>query len=59
MAKTHTISEVKRRYNEKVYSKLSFQLPKDLVAEFKERCKQDGISQASVVKAAIEQYLNK
>ncbi|MBR2134256.1 MAG: CopG family transcriptional regulator [Eubacterium sp.] len=59
MAKTHTSSEVKRRYNEKVYSKLSFQLPKDLVAEFKERCKQDGISQASVVKAAIEQYLNK
>lgn len=55
--KTHTSSEVKRRYNEKVYSTVKAQLPKDLVARFKEKCKAEGISQAQVVKKAIEAFL--
>lgn len=55
--KTHTSSEVKRRYNEKVYSTVKAQLPKDLVARFKEKCKAEGISQAQVVKKAIEEFL--
>lgn len=57
MAKTHTSTEVKRRYNEKVYSQLSFQFPKDLVAKFKEKCEQYGVSQASVIREAIEKFL--
>lgn len=55
--KTHTSSEVKRRYNDKVYSTVKAQLPKDLVAHFKEKCKAEGISQAQVVKKAIEEFL--
>lgn len=55
--KTHTSSEVKRRYNDKVYSTVKAQLPKDLVARFKEKCKAEGISQAQVVKRAIEEFL--
>lgn len=55
--KTHTSSEVKRRYNDKVYSTVKAQLPKDLVARFKEKCKAEGISQAQVVKRAIEAFL--
>ena len=55
--KPHTSSEVKRRYNQKTYGAVSVQLPKDLVARFKEKCKAEGISQAQVVKKAIEAFL--
>ncbi len=57
--KTHTSTEVKARYNAKVYSSLHFQLPKELVASFKEKCAREGISQAAVVRKAIEDYLEK
>lgn len=57
MAKTKTSTEVKRRYNEKVYSKLTFQFPKDTVAKFKGKCERLGISQAGVVRKAIEDFL--
>ena len=56
--KTHTSSEVKRRYNNKVYSMIQAQLPKELVAKFKVACKERGVSQASVLKKAIEEFLN-
>ena len=55
--KTTTSSEVKRRYNNKVYSTVKAELPKELVAEFKELCKEKGISQASVIKSAIENFI--
>lgn len=55
--KTHTSTEVKRRYNEKTYSPIHVNLPKDLVAAFKEKCKAEGISQAQVIKKAIEDFL--
>lgn len=55
--KTHTSSEVKRRYNQKTYGAVSVQLPKDLVARFKEKCKAEGVSQAQIVKKAIEEFL--
>ncbi len=57
--KTHTSTEVKARYNAKVYSGLHFQLPKELVANFKEKCAREGVSQAAVIKKAIEDYLAK
>lgn len=56
--KTHTSAEVKRRYNDKTYATVIAQLPKDLVAAFKEKCAAQGVSQASVIKQAIEEYLN-
>lgn len=57
MAKTKTSTAVKRRYNEKVYTKIQAQLPKDLVAQFKEACLKRGVSQASVFKKAMEDFL--
>ncbi|MBQ3385093.1 MAG: hypothetical protein IJG59_07740 [Erysipelotrichaceae bacterium] len=41
--KSRTSTAVKRRYNEKTYTLLAAQLPKQLVAEFKERCKENGV----------------
>lgn len=55
--KTKTSSEVKRRYNSKVYSSITAQLPKELVARFKEECTARGISQAQVVREAVERFL--
>lgn len=55
--KTFTSTEVKRRYNEKVYSQISFSAPKDLVEEFRELCKEMGISQASVFKKFIGEFI--
>jgi metal-responsive CopG/Arc/MetJ family transcriptional regulator len=57
MAKTHTSWQVKQKYNSKVYSRIGVQLPKDLVTAFKEKCVELGISQASVIKEAIEKFL--
>ncbi len=57
--KTFTSTEVKRRYNEKVYSQISFSAPKDLVEEFRELCKEMGISQASVFKRFIGEFIEK
>jgi len=48
---------VKARYNKKVYSRIAYQLPKELVAEFKAKCKEEGVSQAQVIKEAIEAFL--
>ena len=55
--KTRTSSEVKRRYNAKTYGAVTAMLPKEMVAAFKTKCAETGLSQASVVKAAIERFL--
>lgn len=57
MAKTKTSTAVKRRYNEKVYTKIQAQLPKELVAQFREKCVETGISQASIFKEAMERFI--
>ncbi len=57
--KTTTSTAVKARYNDKVYSQLAFKLPKDLVKAFKEKCAAEGISQAKIIKEAIEEFLKK
>lgn len=54
-----TSSAVKRKYNSKVYTQIVASIPKDLAAEFKEKCKSEGISQAQVIKKAIESFLKK
>ena len=55
--RTRTSTEVKRRYNEKTYTMITTSLPKNMAAAFKEKCAALGISQASVVKKAIEEFL--
>ncbi len=55
--KTRTSSEVKRRYNNKVYAQVAASLPKDIVAAFKEKCARENVSQASILLAAIKEYL--
>ncbi len=56
--KTTTSTAVKARYNSKVYEQLAFKLPKDLVRSFKEKCAAEGISQAQIIKKAIEDFLS-
>ena len=55
--KTHTSTEVKRRYNEKTYDRISISVPKEMAAAFKAVCAARGESQAQVLKRAIEAYL--
>lgn len=56
--KTTTSTQVKRRYNDSVYSKIQCELPKDTVTAFKEKCRETGVSQASVILEAIEAFIN-
>lgn len=56
--KTTTSTAVKARYNNKVYEQLAFKLPKDLVKRFKEKCAAEKVSQAQIIKKAIEEFLN-
>lgn len=55
--KTTTSTEVKRRYNSKVYSKIQAELPKETVAAFRAKCAELGVSQASILLEAIENFL--
>ena len=55
--KTTTSTEVKRRYNDKVYAKIQAELPKETVIAFKAKCKAENVSQASVLLEAIEKFL--
>lgn len=57
--KTHTSTEVKARYNKKVYDTISIRVPKELATAFKEKCTAENIPQAQVIKKAIEEFLNK
>ena len=54
-----TSTDVKRRYNEKTYTKIQFQAPKDLAADFKEACDRQNVSQASVLKDAMQDFVDK
>ena len=57
MGKTST--DVKRRYNDKVYTHINIALPKELAEQFKAECERAGVSQASVIKQAIEKFLSR
>lgn len=56
-AKTKTSTDVKRRYNERVYTRIYLQVPKDTGDAFKAKCKAQGIAQRSVLTEAIENFL--
>lgn len=49
--------QVKQKYNERVYARIGLQLDRDLVERFKKKCADLEISQASVLKEAIERFL--
>ena len=55
--KTYTTTAVKMKYNNKVYDTISFRAPKELVAQFKEKCAAEGQSQAQIFKDAMKAYL--
>lgn len=55
--KTKTSSAVKNRYNAKVYGTIKIMVDKELVERFKQKCRDDGVSQAQVLKKAMEEYL--
>ena len=55
--KTKTSTEVKARYNNKVYDVISVRVPKDMAAAFKAKCQETGTAQAQIVKRAIEDFL--
>ena len=55
--KTKTSTEVKARYNKKVYTQIVASVPKEMAAAFKEKCAAEGISQAQIIKRAIEEFL--
>jgi len=55
--KTTTSTEVKRRYNEKTYTRIVADIPKEKAAKFKEKCELTGISQRQVVINAIDDFL--
>lgn len=57
MAKTFTSTDVKRRYNEKVYKKITLQLPIDTVDRFKEKCEAMGVPQRQVFLEMITAFL--
>lgn len=57
MAKTHTSTEVKRRYNEKVYKQLNTQVPIEMAEQFKEKCDAMGVPQRQVLMEMIEAFL--
>lgn len=56
--KTRTSSTVKDRYNKKTYDNISVRVPKDMSAAFKTKCAAEGISQAQIIKKAIEEFIN-
>lgn len=56
--KTKTSTEVKSRYNEKVYDVISIRVPKETAAAFKAKCAAENIPQAQIIKKAIEQFLS-
>ena len=55
MSKTST--NVKRKYNEKVYRQLNVQIPTDLYDDFQNRCAEMGIPQRQVIIELIEAFL--
>ena len=55
--KKTTSTEVKRRWNESNYSRLTIYLPKAQAEEYKAKCERLGISQSDVPKEAINQFL--
>lgn len=46
-----------KRWDSENYIRISFGLPKELVEQFRTKCRTQGISQAGIIKDAIEKFL--
>ena len=57
--KTKTSAAVKNRYNKKAYDRISVVVPKGMGEAFKQKCAELGVSQAQVIKQAVEEFLAK
>ena len=55
--KTTTSTAVKMRYNNSVYDRMLFWIPKEDAAAFREKCAKEGIPMAQVVKKAISDFI--
>lgn len=56
--KTHTSSAVKNRYKKKMYTRILADLPKDMVAEFKELTEANGTTTSAVIREAVKRYIS-
>lgn len=57
--KTYTSSEVKARYNAKVYDRIQLNVRKDKAAAYKSKCTELGISYSEPLHRAIDDILGK
>lgn len=55
--KTKTSTAVKARYNNKTYEQVRAYIPKELAKAFKQKCADEGVSQAQIIKKAVEDFL--
>lgn len=53
----NTSSAVIQRYKNKVYKRVVADLPKELVAQWEERLKADGIGKSEFIRNAVKEYL--
>lgn len=47
-----------RKYNERNYSQVTVHAPKDLCAAFKAQCRKQGVSQAEILKEAMQKFVD-
>ena len=52
----HSTIESKQRWNSDNYTQIKVSVPKDLAAEFKEKCKTSNVAMASVIKKAMSGF---
>ncbi len=55
----NTSAKVIQRYKQKVYKRVVADLPKDLVAQWEEKLKTDGIGKSEFIRNAITDYISK
>lgn len=55
--KTFTSTEVKNRYNDKVYKAITVRIPKETAEAFKIKCDKTNTSQRQIILQAIEKFL--
>lgn len=52
-------NKYKQQFNKENYARIYIALQKDKVNKFKELCKQKGITQASIIEKAIDEFISK
>ena len=55
--KTRTSAKAVQRYQAKTYSQIAVRIKKELAAEFDKKLKENGDTKASIIREAIESYI--